>query len=92
VGADAAEALAGELDAGLGERRRELVAGQLPDVLVGDHQRPLADLGHVLAERGEHPSALDVAAGGDERLDRPGIRHGLFPSEVRRSGHLRVAG
>jgi hypothetical protein len=45
VGADAAEDLAGELDAGLGERRRELVAGQLPDVLVGDHQRPLADLG-----------------------------------------------
>jgi hypothetical protein len=92
VGADAPEGLALELDAGLLERVRELVASQLPHVLVRDHQRLPADLGHVLPDGGEHPAALDVAAGGDERLDRPGVCHGLLPSEVWRSGHLRLAG
>jgi hypothetical protein len=32
----------------------------------------------VLADEGEYPAALDVAAGGDERLDGPGICHGLL--------------
>jgi hypothetical protein len=66
VGADAPEDLPVELDPGVLERRRQPVPGQLPDVLVGDHQRLAADLGHVPAEGAEHAAALDVAAGRDE--------------------------
>jgi hypothetical protein len=93
VGADAAEDLARELDPSLGERRREPVAGQVPDVLVGDHERLAAELGHVLAERGQHAAALDVAARGDERLERSRFCH--RPSPPGRHGgpsHLRLAG
>jgi hypothetical protein len=92
VRADAPEDLTPELDPGVLERRRQPVPGQLPDVLVGDHQRLPADLGHVPAERTEHAAALDVAAGRDERLDHPGFGHGHLLPTRRRCPHVRVAG
>jgi hypothetical protein len=39
-----------------------------------------AKLADVLADRGEHATALDVAAGGDERLGRTRFCHGPSPS------------
>jgi hypothetical protein len=70
-----------EVDAGLLERRRELVAGQLPHVLVRDEQWLAAELADVLADGGEHATALDVAAGGDERLGRTRFCHSPSPSD-----------
>ena len=92
VGADAAEGLAGEVDPRLLERRRELVAGQLPHVLVRDQQRLLAELGHVPADGSEHRRGLDVAAGAMSDWTVPASAMAVSPLEAWRSGHLRVAG